>query len=306
MIDAPSICLYHNGNSRILDYYKEKFSNLKFSGNWAEATEKAPTGQLWEICFADATHHNMLDACRRQIGIVRHISTYDDDDKHRLPEAKEFNYQDWLRYVVANNLSFADSVVSDFCLQSHTNDEIAIVTTGRTANDHLQLLLQGLGQQSFEYKKIIDQRLLESKSALLLWREDQWECLTSTWISAQTNNFRHQLLGQPLLSIDFTTKEIDKQWINNDWRNICQSVLDNSMLVKYVCQKPIHLITTENIVQFQSEQQKINYNKEKIIDNYGQTMGYYSQSLVAELLELLYNKVQKHISVSNIFTNYLL
>jgi hypothetical protein len=35
-------------------------------------------------------------------------------------------------------------------------------------------------------------------------------------------------------------------------------------------------------------------------------MGYYSQSLVAELLELLYNKVQKHISVSNIFTNYLL
>jgi hypothetical protein len=304
MINDSSICLYHNGNSRVVDYYKEKFSNLKFSGNWSEATEKSSTGQLWEICFADATRNNMLAACQQQINIIRHISTYDDDTKNKLPEAGEFDYQDWLTHVVANNLSFADTVISDFYLQSHTNDEIAIVTTGRTANTHLQLVLHDRGQQSFEYKKLLDQRLLESKSALLLWRKDQWECLASTWIAMQTDyNYSHQLLGQSLVSIDFTVKEIDKQWINASWSNLCQSVLDHSMFIKYVCQKPIHLVTTENIVaQFQSKQQKINYNKEKIIDNYDQTMRYYSQSLVAELLELLYNKVQKHISV----TNYLL
>ena len=283
MIKNLSICLYHNGNSRILDYYKDKFSNLIFSGNWAEAADKPNIGHLWEICFADATQQNMIDARSRGIFILRHISTYNDDLANRVSEASEFRYIDWLNHAVSHNLCFADKVVSDLYIPAtRVSDDTAIITTGRSANTHLQLALSDHGIKSFEYLKIIDQRFLDAKSAVLLWRENHWDCMTSIWIAQQINSCYHQTQDQKLEIPKFTVDQIDTEWIAGDWATICQTVFDHAMLFKYVCQRSIFSMTTENIVgKFQTQQKKIIYDKEKIINNYAQSLAQYQQSQVA-------------------------
>jgi len=39
IMNNSSICIYHNGNSKILEFYKEKFRHLNFIGNLSEPTE---------------------------------------------------------------------------------------------------------------------------------------------------------------------------------------------------------------------------------------------------------------------------
>lgn len=294
-----SICIYHNGNSRILQQYKAKFLHLTFSGNLADSVNNLPShGHLWEICFADATREILTTALQHGVFILRHISTYSDDMDNLLIECERFDYQPWLNHVVANNLCFASQVVSDLTLDSPVEDATAIITTGRTANMHFQSVLAQQGLQTFEYSKTLDQQLLESKSAILLWRKDQWECLTSTWVAQQTQYSKsHQRAGDPLIKFDHILAPISQEWVNAAWVNLCQIVLDHAMFYLYVCGRSITHTTTELVTgAFQSDQQKLKYNKEQLISNYRETQQYYYQSGIAELLEMLYTNVTKHIT----------
>jgi hypothetical protein len=296
MQDNTSICIYHNGNSKILEFYKEKFQHLTFVGNLSESTQFDPSGCLWEVCFADATKENLTAACKQGIRIVRHISSYKDDCDNLLPESRLFDFDDWLNYVVITNLSFADEVVCDELLPTSVNNEIAIITTGRTANTHFVEVLKSFNQCSFEYFKKIDERFLQAASAILMWRLDQWECLTSIWISKQTDHWSHQLENQSKLQFDLLVDPIDQTWIKTDWVNICTSVLDHALFYKYVIGRPVSLITTEQAIEkYQSVQKKIDYDKKEIIKNYKESQSKYSESSIAKLLDLLYNKVQSHI-----------
>jgi hypothetical protein len=300
---GQSICIYHNGNSRILQHYLTKFPDLKFSGNWSEAVDRPSYGHIWEICFADATRENMFAAADADVYILRHISNYSDDLENLLPECQPFNYIDWINFVVANNLCFANQVISDVQLNNRTINEVSIVTTGRTANTHLQLAINQLGNDAFEYSKQIDQRLLESSNAIFLWRENNWDCLTSTWIAIQTEYKKsHQTSNQPFIKfIVDNIPPIDLIWITDTWFNLCQLVLDHAMFYRYVCQRPIVYTTTEYVVaKFQTEQQKLNYNKEHLIANYYEIKSQYDQLKFAEMLESLYTNVTQHIEMWNL------
>jgi ABC-type uncharacterized transport system involved in gliding motility auxiliary subunit len=129
-----------------------------------------------------------------------------------------------------------------------------------------------------------------------MWRLDQWECLTSTWISKQTGRWSHQLENRPKLQFDSTIKPIDWKWIEIDWVAISTASLDHAVFYQYVIKRPIQLITTEKAIKnYQSVQKKINYNKKEIIQDYDESKSKYLESDVAKLLDLLYNKVQNHI-----------
>lgn len=297
MAGNSSICIYHNGNSQVLEFYKNKFQHLTFAGNLSESTDYNPNGYLWEVCFADATKEILTAACQQNIRIVRHISSYKNDCNNLLPESRLFDFDDWLNYVVVKNLSFADEVVCDEMLVTPTaSNEIAIVTTGRTANTHMVEVLKRFNQVSFEYFKEIDEQFLQSSSAVLMWRLDQWACLTSIWISKQTDHWSHQIDNQPKLQFDLSVEPIDPVWVQTKWTDICTSVLDHAIFYKYVLGKPIHSITTEQAInKYKSVQQKIDYNKKEIIQDYEQSKSKYLESDIAKLLDLLYNKVQNHI-----------
>ena len=72
-----SVCIFHNGNSRIIELYKQKFKNLKFLQNWTLAGNNSPRrGAWWEISPADITNEILLDIKSRGIKIIRHIIEY--------------------------------------------------------------------------------------------------------------------------------------------------------------------------------------------------------------------------------------
>ena len=300
MTPDQSICIFHNGNSRILKKYQDQFSNRKFKGNWAEATDKDSQGCLWEICFADATRENLKSAIDHGVFVIRHISNYQDDIDHRLNECELYDYDFWLNFVVSQNLSFSNLVVSDVKINNGETKNVALITAGRTANTHLQEILKSQNINAFEYSKIIDRYFLQANSAILLWRCNQWECLTSTWIAIETEYKKsHQLFGNPNLIFNDSVSEISHEWINNHWYNLCCSVLDHALFYKYICQRPISYTTTEHIVRnFQSKQNKISYDKSKLIDNYASTELYYKNSDIANTLDYLYNNVVQHINTA--------
>ena len=298
MIPGQSICIYHNGNSRILEHYKQKFSHLHFAGNLTNSTVYPDQGHMWEVCFADATRKNLVQAKKSGVHILRHISSYEDDQKNRLLECESFDPDHWLNYVVSNHLSFADEVVSDVAYKSSTNDSTVIVTTGRSANTFFQEILNKAGIVSFEHSRFLTNNFLSAESAILLWRLDQWECLSSKWIANQTHyKYSHQTTQSSRQNFNFTVPEISQEWIRTDWFNTCCLVLDHALLYKYVLQRPIHSTTTEQIVaiNIQTDQQKLIYDKSKIIPDYEQSKSLYEQSEIAEILNMLYNQTRLHI-----------
>lgn len=301
MTDFQSVCLYHNGNSRILQQYKTQFLHLQFCGNWAETTEHPATGCFWEICHADATTENLMRATTSGVYVLRHISTYQDDLENLLPECRNFEYSDWLTHVVTNNLCFADQVVSDLLLKSSINPCTVIITTGRTANTHLQEVYKSHGGIAFEGPKSITDDLLLAHDAVLLWRQDQWQCLTSIWIAEQTFYKKaHQLAGKPLIHFD-VVEPIDINWICTNWMNQCKITLDQALLSKYVCNRPTSYTTTSEITKkFSSVQIPLPYDKRQLIPNYEQVESWYTQSTIASLLNLLYIKVTTHLTPWNI------
>lgn len=298
MIPGQSVCIYHNGNSRILEHYKQKFSQLHFAGNLAESSAYPDQGHLWEICFADAARKTLVHAKKSGVYILRHISSYEDDQQNLLPECESFDYNTWLNHVVSDNLSFADEVMSDFVLPSATNGSTAIVTTGRSANTYFQEILSKAGITSFEHDRYLTTNFLSSSNGILLWRLDQWECLASTWIASQTDfKYSHQTTQSGPQDFNFQVPEISLDWIKNDWFNAGCLVLDHALLYKYVLQRPIYSTTTEHIVSLniQTDQQKLIYDKSKIIPDYEQSKLLYEQSEIAEILNMLYNQTQLHI-----------
>lgn len=298
MISGQSICIYHNGNSRILEHYKQKFSHLHFAGNLIDSSVYPDQGHMWEVCFADATRKNLAHAKKSGVHILRHISSYQDDQQNLLPECESFDCDRWLNNVVSNHLSFANEVVSDVAYKSAINDSTVIVTTGRSANTFFQEILAKAGIVSFEHHRFLTNDFLFAKSAILFWRLDQWECLSSKWIADQTHyKYSHQTTQSVPGDFDFTVPEISQEWIRNEWFNTCCLVLDHALLYKYVLQRPIHSTTTEQIValNIQTDQQKLTYDKSKIIPDYEQSKSLYEQSEIAEILNMLYNQTQLHI-----------
>ena len=292
-----SICLFHNGNLRIVELYKNKFNDLKFCGNLAEAEDTPATGCLWEVCFADATFHNLLTASKLGVKIVRHITDYQDDMKHLLPECERFEYSQWLQNCVTNNLSLANEVVSEFSIDNKTKNATIVITTGRTANIHLQEIYRRQGNAAYESSKKLDAPFFEAQDSVFLWRLDQWGCLTSTWIAQQTQYTKaHRVEGDPLFDFE-KTAPIDINWIETDWSNLCKLTLDQALLSKYVCNRPVSHTTTEFVTaNFETIQKPLVYNKQELIPNYQEVKVWYENSDIAKNLTVVYNNVITHLT----------
>lgn len=292
MPNNNSICLYHNGNRRIIEYYKKKLSNLTFCGNWVEEQHPSLHGKLWEICYADVTRDNLLKANQLGIKVLRHVSNFDDDQKNLIQECCPMSYSNWLNHVVSSNLIFCDDIVSDLNFDARTNNKTIIITTGRTANSHFQCVLESVGQSAFECSKVIDRNLLESQSAVLMWREDHWSAMASIWLATNTNRWTHNINNISTSTINQIVSEISQEWIKIDWTNMCQTVLDSAYFFKFILKRPISLMTTErSIVEFTSPHSKLTYDKSKLIENYNQTKQQYQNSDTCRLIDIMYNRI---------------
>lgn len=302
-----SICLFHNGNKRVIEYYKRKFSNLTFSGNWSEDISPDPVGKLWEICHADATFENLLRAQHQGIYILRHVSTFENDLENLITECTITDYNSWINNIVSNYLIMADEIVSELIFPAPLYPKQVIITTGRTASKHFQsFLLDNFQVKTFECTKTIDKLFLDSQSAVLLWREDQWETITSTWIGHQINSWIHSI--DQSLNFDLPTqiREIDSGWTETHWFNLCNTIVNNALFYKSVLKRPISLITTERAVtEFQSVQNKIPYDKSKIIKNHQASKEQYLKSDTYKKINFLYNRIKKIIpNWNHNFENY--
>lgn len=293
-----SICLYHNGNSRVIELYRTQFANLKFCGNWAEADNRPTTGCLWEVCFADVTIDNLLLASDIGVKIIRHISTYQDDMNHLLPECERFEYDQWINHAVTDNLCFANEVISELHVAPPTQDATVIITTGRTANTHLQEVYKSKNKVAFESSKYLDSEFFNAKDSVLLWRMDQWACLTSTWIAQQTEYATsHQLEHCPALVFDVPVLPLELAWITNTWADLCRITMDQAMLSKYVCNRPVSYTTSEFVTtNFITVQKPVPYNKQNLIPNYDVMFQWYKHAPLAKQLTIMYNNVITHLT----------
>lgn len=288
-----SICIFHNGNRQILEFYKNKFIDLTFSGNLSETTNFSSPDCLWEICFADATHEVLVNATKAGIHILRHISTYTSDVENLLSECEIFDYDHWLEHTVIKYISYADEIISDLPTTKGVSEEVAIITTGRTANSHFQQVLLAFNIRSFENLKRWEPRINSANSAVLMWREDQWACLTSTWIAKNTA-FIHNTNNQPKLNL--SVPAISNEWIATEWFNMACIALDHAVYFKSVLNRPCSIMTTERAVStYITIQKPLNYTKSEIIANYEQTKQSYASLEVKIILNLLYNKVQNQL-----------
>jgi len=288
-----SVCIFHNGNSRIVEFYKNKFNYLHFYGNWAEAHKanalkaNAKPG-LYEICYADASITNLQQARDLGVRIVRHISTHADDLANLLPECQPYDQVTWLNNAVVDNLCFSDEIVCDFVLPTDCVAECVIITTGRTASSHLGQAWKAQGKKNFEHAKRIDQRFLNAESSVLNWREDQWGCATSLWIMLTSERILHDVAGTTN-DYNFQVPAIPQTWIDNDWVNMSKTVLDHSLFFKYVLKKSVLIMTTEYVIKhYQSLHGKIPYEKNKIIQDHDACMSKYNSSSTRHLLDMLY------------------
>jgi hypothetical protein len=285
-----SVCIFHNGNRRIVEFYKNKFSYLQFHGNWAESAKYHIKPGLYEICHADASTENLQQARELGVRIVRHISTHADDLANLLPECHPYDQVTWLNNAVVNNLCFSDEIVCDFVLPTNSVAECVIITTGRTASSHLEQAWKAQGKKSFEHTRRIDQRFLNAESSVLNWREDQWECASSLWIMIASNRVLHNVKGSPLDNYDFQVPAITQTWIDNDWTNMSKLVLDHSLFFKYVLKKSVLIMPTEYVIEhYQSPHGKMSYEKNKIIQEYNESMSKYNSSNTRHLFNTLYN-----------------
>jgi hypothetical protein len=168
--------------------------------------------------------------------------------------------------------------------------ECVIITTGRTASSHLEQAWKAQGKKSFEHTRRIDQRFLNAESSVLNWREDQWECASSLWIMIASNRVLHNVKGNPLDNYDFQVPAITQTWIDNDWTNMSKLVLDHSLFFKYVLKKSVLIMPTEYVIEhYQSPHGKMSYEKNKIIQEYNESMSKYNSSNTRHLFNTLYN-----------------
>lgn len=298
-----SICLFHNGNKQIVANYIEKFPNLKFSENWILAGDTPPnTGCLWEICHADVSDELLLKARNNNIKIIRHISTYEDDLKNLMAEVVKTSKEQWLNQTVLHNLSWSDEIISDLTEFDTKHHQTIIITTGRTANTHLQQVLRQKNIDAKESSKTLDSDFLTSTKNILLWRKNQWECLTSNWIAVCTDyKYSHQYADRKPVVFEKIVEPIDNNWIISNWSNQIKITLDSAMFSKYILKIPTFHTTTEYITkQFISNQQKLQYDKVKIIPNYFESKLFFENSSIKFNSELAYENVVKHLADFNL------
>lgn len=294
---SNSVCIFHNGNSRVVELYKQRYQDLVFLGNLATNTMH-PLGHLYEVSYADLKDDIMLRAHKLGIKVIRHITTLEDDLVHRLPECAidPADTSAWLDHVVINGLSWASEVVTEFRYSSTINDRVAIITTGRTASSHYEEYLRNHGVESFEYPKKTDLTWLEAKSAVLLWRRDHWDCMLSNWIAKSTQTWTHSLNGNVIDQLPDTVEPITEHYINAEWADICSKVLDDAMFFRYIIGRAINLVESENIVQkLTTSHNRISYDKTKMIPNVSEAQQEYQKSRIHDLLSIKYNIVSKHI-----------
>tara|TARA_R110000868_G_C10755344_1_gene753516 strand:- start:35 stop:907 length:873 start_codon:yes stop_codon:yes gene_type:complete len=286
MTDYKSVCLYHNGNSRVVELYKEKYKHLDFAGNYA--CNELRDNALYEICIADASNKLLLDMKYHGVRIIRHISTSKDDSAHKMDELEHVVYPD----LILNNLCFSDEIHCDYVLDSDNVDETVIITTGRTANSNLVDNLKQKGQIAWEDEKIINSRLCNSKHAILLWRCDVWEVCTSIAIS-YSNGFLHNTDITPRPVFD-TSFNIDMDWIDVTFWNNCRLTLDRALYYHVLMQKPVKCMTTEEMLPTTpSRFKKINYNKQQLILNYTQAHKHFIDTKFDKNIIMLYNNTKR-------------
>ena len=295
---TEAVCLYHNGNSRVVELYKQQFNHLPFKGNLSE--HSSFEAGLYEICYADATLDKLHQAKKHGVKIIRHVSDYNDDSNHLLPECQLFPFDVWLEVVVAKNLCVVDKIVNESNIATESVSECAIITMGRTASSHLEYAWRQKGKESFEYHKCIDQRFLNAESAVLNWREDQWDCITSLWITKVKFNAMdafHKVKGQQSEEYNFTVSPVEPQWLETDWLNMCRMVFDHALFFKYVLGKPMSIMTTEHVVKtYVSIFEKVPYDKNRIIIDCEKSKNLYNSSNCKFLIDSLYENT-KHLGV---------
>lgn len=290
-----AVLLYHNGNGRVIEKFKKKFRFNDFKGNWADQSDQARDHALYEISIADATDANLFKARDLGIRIYRYVSSYADDKANSVPEFVQPSHDDWLKNVVCKNLCFADVIDNAAGLLDidHTpDDRWAIITTGRTANTHLQKANPDIDM--FECPKILDANLIKAKQAIFLWRQDQWQCLTSHWIMANSQPI-HQYNGL-ITATPKPTSDLPRSWIESDWKNICQIVLDQALFFRYVLNRTVNHMTTEDAIKrFHSSSEKIHYDKSTLIPNYQEMQDYYGNSSIEKLINMCYHNTLIHL-----------
>ena len=140
-----SVCIFHNGNQCIVDYYKEKFSSLEFCGNWG--CNEYKDNSLYEIYYADASDEALEKLKDHNVYTIRHISDYQDDVDFPMPEIEKVtNFDSWVNSVIISNLCYADKIVTDFNYNTQKDNIHAVITVGRTANRHYRLYLKSQNQ----------------------------------------------------------------------------------------------------------------------------------------------------------------
>jgi hypothetical protein len=293
-----SVCIFHNGNSKVLEYYKEKYKHLEFCGNGAVSATLNDTNCLYEISFADATPYVLYTIKQKNIKILRHLSEYANDQANLLPECCSMPYKEWTEHIAINLISFADKIVVDTTFDVDSTNQVVLLTTGRTASKHVEEHLRSQGIESYEVKKPIQlESCSNAGSAILLWRENQWENAVSHWISAQTGLWTHNSDQQN--NVDWTKitlGNIPNEWFDVSWFNQTQQVFDYAIFFKYVLSKDVKLLTTEQAIsKFASSHRKINYNKKDIISDYYTSLQHYNNSLPKEITDYLYQTIQQKI-----------
>lgn len=264
-----SVCIFHNGNQRIIELYRAHYHALSFRGNWGVTDKKTPVGSLYELSYADATFNNISELNVFGIQVVRHITNYVDDNANRPSECEQLNYNDWLQCAVLNNLCFSNIIKTEFIQCPISSNEHAVITTGRTASLHYRYILKEQNITAFENHKSLDERWINAGSATLLWRKDSWECLTSHFI-AQNQEFVHNIEGRNTHQFSNEAIEITREFVEN-FVNQCLAAMNFSLYFKYILQKPIDVVTTEDILNIQTKSKKVDYNKKALILNYDQT-----------------------------------
>lgn len=291
---SQSVLLYHNGNHRVIKQFREDFRYHRFCGNWTDWCDNPEDHCLYEICIADATDENLSRARQLGIRILRYISAFEDDRSNQVDELETQSWDDWLARVVCKNLCFADVVVGvSLDVEQSVDRHGIIITTGRTANVHLQMIDKSI--DLVENSKTLDREFFTARQAILLWRQNQWECLTSTWILQNTGLPTHQFDGKidnEIIACDDLTED----WIHTDWKNLCQTVFDQALFFHYVLKRPIyHMITEDIISRFTSASEKVDYDKSRLISNFGQMQNFYDGSRAKQIITMCYNNTLNHI-----------
>lgn len=78
---------------------------------------------------------------------------------------------------------------------------------------------------------------------------------------------------------------------------MCRAVFDHALFFKYLLGRPVHIMTTERAIDtYQSNHERISYDKKTMIDDYAESKVGYGKSMTAQIVDLLYSRAQQHLN----------